>query len=121
MIYSNKQQSKRLLELGLPIDSADLGRVSDIMHGGLEVLTIPYSLWCKGYENISEPVWSFGCLLDIINRTQDTTNVFNFRGVENYIDWAIRYIEQWKQDFDFSKLGIEYGKQAKNDLSQPHP
>lgn len=58
--YTDEKQSKRLLELGLPIDSADLGGVEDIMHGGVEILTVPYSQWCKGYENISTPLWSVG-------------------------------------------------------------
>ena len=90
------------MELGLPIDSADCYWYKH----GREVIpdTHTYSSWnCNTMNDVIFPCWSFGRLLDIINKTQDRTNVFNFRGVDNYIDWAIRYIEQSIYLFDFSK------------------
>lgn len=63
--FTTPEQSRQLLDLGLPADSADIGRVDDIMHGGIEILTIPYTQWCKGYENISTPCWSVGRLIEI--------------------------------------------------------
>lgn len=34
--FTTPEQSKRLLKLGVPADSADCGIVEDIMHGGRE-------------------------------------------------------------------------------------
>ena len=65
--FTTPEQSKRLLKLGLPADSANLGIVEDIMNGGVEILQVPYSQWCKGYESISTPSWSAGRLMEIFD------------------------------------------------------
>lgn len=88
--FTNAEQSKRLLELGVPADSADLGGIEDIMHGGVEILTVPYSQWCKGYENISTPIWSIGRLMEIY----DTCDAeYMHKGWDTYFDLTIDYVE----------------------------
>lgn len=106
-LYTNIEQSKRLLELGLPADSADVGIIDDVMHGIMEILYVPYSQWCQGYENISYPCWSVGRLIEI----------FRVYG-KNAGEWALfanddkRTLIEWMMDIfeskvDFSKLEDE--------------
>ncbi len=103
--FTTPEQSKRLLELGLPADSADCGIVEDIMHGGQEILRIPYTRWCKGYENISTPCWSVGRLLEIMLICDRTTGVFNFLGTDRDLPGVIvRHIDEYLTKYDFSKL-----------------
>ena len=107
--YTTPEQSKRLLELGLPADSADLGIVEDIMHGDTEILRVPYSQWCKGYENISTPCWSVGRLIEIVDMCsvkQDYVGKFEFEINKSYIQTMVYLIIGLLHDkeLDFSKL-----------------
>lgn len=91
--------------MGVPADSADCGIVEDIMHGEREILQVPYSKWCRGYENISTPCWSVGRLIEIylIARGVDTSYFQVNRG-ENMIEYIIRLYKEKVKDMDFSKL-----------------
>lgn len=102
--FTTPEQSKRLLELGLPADSADLGIIEDIMHGGIEVLQIPYSQWCKGYENISTPCWSVGRLIEIlcICKKGEDVSFYTWTDKVDLVEWIIYKIEVAEPDF--SKL-----------------
>lgn len=111
--FTNAEQSKRLLELGLPADSANLGGIEDIMHGGVEILTVPYSQWCKGYENISTPLWSVGRLMEIFDICVFDSDTYIHKGWDTHFDLTIDYIEfvvkmfelaTAKEALDFSKL-----------------
>lgn len=116
--YTTPEQSKRLLELGVPADSADIGIIEDAMCGGIELLRVPYSQWCKGYENISTPCWSVGRLIEIelLCREEvegklprlsfylgDEPREGNL-GAERLIDALVQYFEQSEYQYDFSKL-----------------
>ena len=65
--FTTPEQSKRLLELGVPVDSADQVYYEDIMWGAHEFLSPehPYSEVVKEHENISLPCWSVGRLMEI--------------------------------------------------------
>lgn len=107
--FTTIEQSKRLLVLGVPADSADCGIVKDIMHGGREILTVPYSKWCKGYENISFPCWSVGRLIEIELMCREKMDGLLPRlafvhGSVSYIEELICYIEQKDHKYNFNKL-----------------
>lgn len=124
--YTTVEQSKRLLELGLPADSADL-----IIEPGCDVkTTIPYwtdfTTWCQNnnsdgiidYEKIM-PCWSVGRLIEII----DNCTIWDFNDLKDwdgivypstkkvkqdlgltYIEFLIQSIECSMDVLDFSKL-----------------
>lgn len=109
--YTSPSQSKRLLKLGLPADSANLGIVDDIMHGGVEILQVPYSQWCKGYESISTPSWSAGRLMEIWDicvylMPGMQLDLNNKPGNSTYIEYIIDGFELAADDslIDFSQL-----------------
>lgn len=112
--YTTPEQSKRLLELGLPADSADLGIVEDIMHGDVEILRVPYSQWCKGYENISTPCWSVGRLIEISlicgigDKVPNELYINKYSLVDSLVGNIISRLERVADlsinDIDFSKL-----------------
>lgn len=116
--YTTVEQSKRLLELGLPADSADL-----IMEPGCDVkTTIPYwtvfTTWCQNngdgiinYEKFM-PCWSVGRLMEIIDNCK-----INWEGIVypstkkvkqdlgfTYIEFLIQSIECAIDVLDFTKL-----------------
>lgn len=108
--FTTPEQSKRLLELGVPADSANLGGIEDIMHGGVEILAVPYSQWCKGYENISTPIWSVGRLMEIFDicDTKDNHEVWcnHFELTIDYVEYVVKIFEIAiaRGILDFSKL-----------------
>lgn len=69
--YTTPKQSKRLLKLGVPADSADQVYYKDAMWSAHEFLSPkhPYSEVVKGHENISIPCWSVGRMMEIIGKT----------------------------------------------------
>ena len=100
--FTTPDQSKRLLELGVPVDSADCGIVEDIMHGGREILTVPYSKWCKGYEDISFPCWSVGRLIEIYMIAAGLQWI-DLCLPDDFTESIVKMFEGTK-DLDFSKL-----------------
>jgi hypothetical protein len=97
--FTTPEQSRRLLELGLPADSADLGIVEDNMYVDIEILRVPYSQWCKGYEDISIPCWSAGRLIEIYHICVSSGFSFNvcFPNIMNEIMYSLReaYSNGW--------------------------
>lgn len=112
--FTTQEQSKRLLELGLPADSANLfyskfecetfenrptlcydKKYSDV---------VPY-----GYENDYFPCWSVGRLIEIMkicNHPDDVDQVFCELAYskKNLVELIIRLMEENKEITDFSKL-----------------
>ena len=110
--YTTKEQSKRLLELGVPADSADCYLNSDsvIMLNGktfqenynedlelarLHLIEYPHYL----------PCWSVGRLIEIyvIVRDLDISYLPIERG-EDMVKYLIRLYEEKAKDMDFSKM-----------------
>lgn len=107
--FTTPEQSKRLLVLGVPADSADCGIVEDIMHGGREILTVPYLKWCKGYEDISFPCWTLGRIIEIELMCREEIDGLLPRlsivyGSASYIEELIRYMERKDHKYNFNKL-----------------
>lgn len=103
--YTTPEQSKRLLELGVPADSADLGIIVDAMYCGIEILQEPYSQWCKGNENISMPCWSVGRLIEIYVTCKNLEFAqFDIKPNMNIINEIIERYELSVAILDFSKL-----------------
>ena len=66
--FTTPEQSKRLLELGLPADSADLyyHKLGQLDEYSLNILDAPYSdIEVKEYKNMYIPCWSVGRLIEI--------------------------------------------------------
>ena len=102
--FTTPEQSKRLLKLGVPADSADLyyqdyGSIPMVVW----TLTQPHDL----RRGILKPCWSVGRLIEIYDicrcYDEDCDEVY---GKETYIETFISAIEEAILDdmFDFSKL-----------------
>ena len=99
--YTTKEQGEKLLKLGIPVDSADCGMIDE--HGvEIEILKVPYSVWCNGYENISFPCWSAGRLIEIavknLHMGKFMTLIFYKDESENLIDQMIDIFKSYKSD-----------------------
>lgn len=115
--YTTPEQSKRLLELGVPADSADcyhdmsLNRRGVLSINGVYSKDVPYNhLFSDGTHHYL-PCWSVGRLIEIICNCHVITNqlVENWICCDkntNLIELLIRDIEAYKnmQHIDFSKL-----------------
>lgn len=114
--FTTPEQSKRLLELGVPADSADMlwDGTYDLVNGW-EFEDYPtfsdkhYSYYQglyreEGAINIL-PCWSVGRLMEIyvIARGLDTAYLPIERG-EDMVKYLIRLYEEKAKDLDFSKL-----------------
>lgn len=113
--YTTPEQSKRLLELGVPADSANL------FYSKFECKTFenrPTLCYDKkysdivphGYEKDYLPCWSEGRLMRIFHICVSHTSMYGWNYHEdvdgNYIDYIIQeYIDALKWgELDFSKL-----------------
>lgn len=105
--FTTIEQSKRLLELGVPANSADCCIIDDCMNKGMEILTEPYSEYVNGCETIFVPCWSVGRLMEItdIVAGYPVWN-WNFNIQKGYIEQVIEQIEFLKDNYgyDYSKL-----------------
>ncbi len=109
--YTTPEQSKRLLELGVPADSADQVYFDDVMWGVHDFIhnTTTYSeVVSGGYENISLPCWSVGRLVEILQILDASPDfVFHRPDVEKdggYAGYLVRVIDDWSGLLNFSKL-----------------
>lgn len=110
--YTTPEQSKRLLELGLPADSADL--YSSL---GFENL-----VWVRNTENelredlfdalingksANIPIWSVGRLIEIYLLCHSYNFKYEFLAEEKLIDTIVSSIEYAIQDLDFNFSKLE--------------
>ena len=103
--FTTPEQSKRLLELGVPADSADCFYTRDsikTMPNG--ALYSKYS-WIISNGDDTYPCFSVGRLIEIyvIARGVDTVYLPVERG-EDIVKYLIRLYEEKVKDLDFSKL-----------------
>ena len=116
--FTTIEQSRRLLELGLPADSADCKFINcGKNENGTELgyfRTPQISLYDSNFTedyNYSHkdfkpfPCWSVGRLIEIyvITRGIDFAEI-KFSKDINYIEFVIARIEERRNDMDFSKL-----------------
>ena len=113
--FTTPAQSKRLLELGVPSDSADCYLLRTRTQGDTFIVEVLhdelYSIKDK-FTNILEylPCWSVGRLIEInriCSTLPDEEWMFPFwKDQEDNIEWAIRVMESGVRvgNIDFSKL-----------------
>lgn len=114
--YTTPEQSKRLLELGVPVDSADCCLNSDsvIMLNGktfqenynedldfarLHLIEYPHYV----------PCWSVGRLIEILKvciiNKSELEEIFEYlKDCVDTVDTLLQIYKEWKDFMDFSKL-----------------
>ena len=113
--FTTPAQSKRLLELGVPADSADCYLLRTHTKGDTFIVEVLHDeLYSKidKFTNILEylPCWSVGRLIEInriCSTLPDEEWMFPFwKDQEDNIEWAIRVMESGVRvgNIDFSKL-----------------
>lgn len=108
--FTTIEQGKRLLELGLPANSADLIRIPDAITDNEYIMVRneeePIGELIKNEPDIT-PCWSVGRLIEILITCGDDADImyFNHKGV-TIIEHTIDYIDMYVKRFmlDFSKL-----------------
>lgn len=111
--FTNPEQSKRLLEIGVPADSADCFYDKQFF-GGLIVQTRMCSDWRKShtlfsgvFKDVVTPCWSVGRLIEIIRICADTpprTTVMFGSKDGDITEKLVHHLEDCRHWFDFSKL-----------------
>lgn len=109
--FTTPEQSKRLLELGVPADSADCFHPTDLQQNPIEDATptiITYQLDTDEIEwdKVSAfPCWSVGRLIEIFNECSNW-NTVSMTSVthETYIEQLIELYEKLIGSINFSKL-----------------
>ena len=114
--YTTPEQSKRLLELGVPADSANL--YHHLENKGIYVRTeFQYKQkdFFNFYKNIFYPCWSVGRLMEIIDICEidargeeyPTTKMIKDEIKMDYIDYLVGTVRMMLPRLDFSKLEEE--------------
>ena len=115
--FTTPEESNRLLELGMPADSANLYHVIPTGYIGFcrdkkfsvirdEIIKVSCTKYNQAYtEDDIMPCWTAGRLVEIyvIARCLDTSYLPFERG-EDMIKYLIRLYEEKAIDLDFSKL-----------------
>ena len=108
--YTTPEQSKRLLELGVPADSADCFYKEPYTIVNVLRNCDEFSYYCGDIDRNVDylkytPCWSAGRLMEIyvIARGLDTAYLPIERG-EDMVKYLIRLYEEKAKDLDFSKL-----------------
>ena len=104
--FTTPEQSKRLLELGVPANSANC------YYDGLKILRVRSEAWMlepnffKKYSYFT-PCWSVGRMIQVyfISKGVDLLSLqFKKFQIENSADYLAALIEENIKDLDFSKL-----------------
>lgn len=114
--FTTIEQGKRLLELGLPANSADC-----IMKNNKHVYKYNFDieptmtqlierLNIDDYMNVYKPCWSVGRLIEIYELCFVMFDDYNYSPYTTLVERVIEYIEDAIKDnrLDFSKLEEEY-------------
>ena len=105
--FTTPEQSKRLLELGVPADSADCYLLRTHTKGDTFIVEVLHDeLYSKKdkFTNMLEylPCWSVGRLMEIISICIGGHGFFEYFSNENMIEHIIELMNNLK--LDFSKL-----------------
>ena len=108
--YTTREQSKQLLDLGLPVDSADMyySKMSTETFWSLYTIgsgATYTSISTPPYDFMFVPCWSVGRLIEIyvIARGVDTAYLPVERD-EDMVKYLIRLYKEKVKDLDFSRL-----------------
>lgn len=112
--FTTPEQSKRLLELGVPENSADCynttKHIGKIPEGKTYKNIWQMSVWRKKNDSHIEmyPCWSVGRLMEIYHICIPNTSIYGWNYHEdvngNYIDYIIQEYVDAYGELDFSKL-----------------
>lgn len=110
--FTTQEQSLRLLELGVPADSANCTLKKRIEDGGYSVCWISYIEDFIGPVKVDSilPCWSVGRLIEIdriCSTLPEEQYMFPFwYDIQDNVEWAIRVLESGIRtgNIDFSKL-----------------
>ena len=119
--FTNPEQSKRLLELGVPADSADCVlenldtaendfSAKDYTRWIIEERHVKADIFTENNKGIFLPCWSVGRLIEIFMLVQDDEFCDNYIGfttdecIHNLVDTLMEYFADNEGMFDFSKL-----------------
>ena len=106
--FTTPEQSKRLLELGLPADSADcyhdlsLNRRGMLAINGVYSLDVPYNHFFSDGKHCYLPCWSVGRLIEIYFICSFQPEILIDYTIEDLIDYLVSLFESVAMDF--SKL-----------------
>lgn len=101
--FTTPEQSKRLLELGVPADSADC-----MNFGNADIFQIPFQRPFsehlelhvqEGLRKMYTPCWSVGRLIEIISICIGGHGFFEYFSNENMIEHIIELMNNLKLDF----------------------
>jgi len=126
--FTTISQSKQLMKLGVPVDTADFIIYNDIMSGDMCMLqaaphlrrggvkSSTFTRSSKGYENISIPAWSLGRLTEILDICYDRNRVEEYvKVLASHIGSSLSQIRTYirvfkecieKELIDFDKLYV---------------
>lgn len=105
--FTTPEQSRRLLELGVPADSADCyysaSRDGYVCEGTLSIVGI--NMFIQSLPFPCVPSWSVGRLIDIFNECSKW-NSFSITSAshETHIEQLMKLYEKHIDDINFSKL-----------------
>ena len=111
--FTTPEQSKRLLELGVPADSADCYNVIDSPVYNKDEIRLRQNDYEISYSFFNNkhysPCWSVGRLIEIMkicNHPDDVDQVFCELAYskKNLIELIVKLMEENKEITDFSKL-----------------
>ena len=113
--FTTPEQSKRLLELGVPADSADMAAFTFFRQYNYKVLKHPYNIFIRDYVpydlvKFYTPCWSVGRLFEIgriCTKIDPKHWWFTFwYEMQDNTEWAIKVLESSvrAENIDFSKL-----------------
>lgn len=112
--FTTPEQSKRLLELGVPADSADCYLYhwwnNGYRDGVYNIAPTPNKLWWEGHHNDRyTPVWSLGRLIEIELMCREDREGLLPRlsivyGCASYIEDMILYMERRDHKYNFNQL-----------------
>lgn len=87
-ICTTKEQSERLLALGLNKDTADMTYLND------KICTASYNEMECPYDNLVNPAWSLHRLIEIIpNRIKHENDYYHFDIFSDITGYAVDYID----------------------------
>lgn len=103
------QQSRRLIEIGVPVDTADFCILNTEFYVEIYFLIKPYSQHIpKEDEDIYVPCWSVGRLAELINILTENTESINLSLTDDFVEFCISLLEVMKEnpygEIDFSRL-----------------
>ena len=104
--FTTPEQSKRLLELGVPADSADLKHdISEIELGCVDFPTFVYGDFRRYPKEEYIPCWSVGRLIELYMKARGLDFMyFRIMSDSDMIDSIVRMFVENQNEMDFSKL-----------------